>query len=87
MPMHKNLYLGIDKCGPKTAAKWLTDFGDIYGVIENAASIKGVAGDNLRKSIESGQIYKNIELIQMKLDLEIPLTVKESFNIYSINYR
>ncbi len=74
--------IGIDKCGPKTAAKWLTDFGDIYGVIENAASIKGVAGDNLRKSIESGQIYKNIELIQMKLDLEIPSTVKESRKRY-----
>src|SRR5690606_16620357 len=32
---------GVDKCGPKTAAKWLTQYGSLDGVIENAAQIKG----------------------------------------------
>lgn len=43
---------GVDKVGPKTAAKWIADFGSLDGVIENAGSIKGVAGENLRKALD-----------------------------------
>ena len=43
---------GVDKVGPKTAAKWLADFGSLDGVIAAAASIKGVAGDNLRRALD-----------------------------------
>jgi DNA polymerase I len=43
---------GVDKVGPKTAAKWLADFGSLDGVMAAAASIKGVAGENLRKSLD-----------------------------------
>ncbi|MCW5659864.1 MAG: DNA polymerase I [Burkholderiaceae bacterium] len=41
---------GVDKVGPKTAAKWIADHGSLDGVIAAAASIKGVVGDNLRKA-------------------------------------
>lgn len=70
--------IGIEKCGPKTAVKWLNEYKDINGVIANADKVTGVAGENLRKSIESGQLSKNLELVQMKLDLDIQITVKES---------
>ena len=43
---------GVDKVGPKTAAKWLADFGSLDGVMAAAASIKGVAGDNLRGALD-----------------------------------
>ncbi|HEX6017908.1 MAG TPA: DNA polymerase I [Burkholderiaceae bacterium] len=43
---------GVDKVGPKTAAKWITDHGSLEGVIAAADSIKGVVGDNLRKALE-----------------------------------
>ena len=43
---------GVDKVGPKTAAKWLADHGSLDGVIAAAASIKGVAGDNLRRALD-----------------------------------
>jgi DNA polymerase-1 len=43
---------GVDKVGPKTAAKWLADHGSLDGVIAAAASIKGVAGENLRKALD-----------------------------------
>jgi DNA polymerase-1 len=43
---------GVDKVGPKTAAKWLADFGSLDGVIAHAAEIKGVAGDNLRRTLD-----------------------------------
>ncbi|MDE2416925.1 MAG: DNA polymerase I [Burkholderiales bacterium] len=43
---------GVDKVGPKTAAKWLQEFGSLQGVVDNAAAIKGVAGENLRKALD-----------------------------------
>ena len=42
---------GVDKVGPKTAAKWLAEHGSLDGVIAAAAGIKGAAGDNLRKAL------------------------------------
>ncbi len=43
---------GVSKVGPKTAVKWLAQYGSLDGVIENAGTIKGTAGDNLRKSLD-----------------------------------
>ena len=43
---------GVDKVGPKTAAKWIAEHGSLDGVIAAAASIKGVAGENLRKALD-----------------------------------
>lgn len=43
---------GVDKVGPKTAAKWIAEHGSLDGVIAAAGSIKGVAGENLRKALE-----------------------------------
>ncbi|MGQ0709423.1 MAG: DNA polymerase I [Rhodoferax sp.] len=41
---------GVEKVGPKTAAKWLLEYGSLQGVLEHAEAIKGVAGENLRKA-------------------------------------
>ncbi len=43
---------GVDKVGPKTAAKWLQEYGSLDAVVANAANIKGVVGENLRKAID-----------------------------------
>lgn len=43
---------GVEKVGPKTAAKWLQEHGSLDGVVANADKIKGVAGDNLRKALD-----------------------------------
>ncbi|MEY2891575.1 MAG: hypothetical protein RJA98_1483 [Pseudomonadota bacterium] len=43
---------GVEKVGPKTAAKWIGEHGSLDGVIAAAASIKGVAGENLRKALD-----------------------------------
>jgi DNA polymerase-1 len=43
---------GVDKVGPKTAAKWIAEHGSLDGVIAAAGSIKGVAGENLRRAID-----------------------------------
>ncbi len=43
---------GVDKCGPKTAAKWLNQYGTLDEVIAHAAEIGGVVGDNLRAHLD-----------------------------------
>lgn len=42
---------GVNKCGTKTAAKWLTTYNDLQGVMANADAIKGVVGENLRAAL------------------------------------
>ena len=42
---------GVDKVGPKTAVKWLTEHGSLAGVIAAAESMKGAVGENLRKAL------------------------------------
>ena len=42
---------GVEKCGPKTAVKWLTQYDSLDGVIANADKITGVVGENLRKAL------------------------------------
>ncbi len=41
---------GVEKVGPKTAAKWLQQFGSLDAIVANADQITGVVGDNLRKA-------------------------------------
>ncbi len=43
---------GVEKVGPKTAAKWISEYGSLDGVIAAAASMKGAAGENLRKALD-----------------------------------
>ena len=43
---------GVPKVGPKTAKKWLEEYGNLDEVIKNAEFIKGAVGENLRKSLD-----------------------------------
>ncbi|PID64991.1 MAG: DNA polymerase I, partial [Gammaproteobacteria bacterium] len=61
---------GIPKVGPKTAAKWLAEYGSIAGIVENQAHIGGKVGENLRHNIKT--LYLSQELAQIKLDVELP---------------
>lgn len=67
---------GIDKVGKKTAAKLLNEFGSIDGVIKNVDSIKGIVGQNLKIAIENGALEKALSLIQLKTNVEVPITTK-----------
>ena len=60
---------GVPKVGQKTAAKWLNEYGNLSNIKENAESIKGVVGENLRNAIED--LDRNIELVSLKDDVEI----------------
>ena len=43
---------GVEKVGPKTAAKWIAEHGSLEGVIAAAPAMKGVVGENLRKALD-----------------------------------
>ncbi len=42
---------GVEKVGPKTAVKWLKEYGSLDNIVANADNIKGVVGENLRKAL------------------------------------
>jgi DNA polymerase-1 len=60
---------GVNKCGPKTALKWLALHGSLDGVIENAHAITGAVGENLRAALE--WLPKGRELITVKTDCDL----------------
>lgn len=43
---------GVTKCGPKTAVKWLTQYGSLDEIVAHAGEISGVVGQNLRDHLE-----------------------------------
>ena len=45
---------GVDKVGPKTAAKWLQTYGSLQGIVQHADDITGAAGANLRETYLGG---------------------------------
>src|SRR5262249_15199774 len=68
---------GVPKVGPKTAAKWLAQYGTLDRVIANAHEIAGVVGENLRNTIE--WLPQGKRLLQVKIDCELgvsPLDLK-----------
>jgi DNA polymerase-1 len=60
---------GVEKCGPKTAAKWLGEYGTLDNVIANADAIKGKIGDNLRAALP--RLPLNRQLATIKTDVEL----------------
>ncbi|MDH5857960.1 DNA polymerase I [Lampropedia aestuarii] len=58
---------GVTKVGPKTAAKWLQEWGSLDNLLANADAIKGVAGQNLRDARE--WLPTAAQLVTMKRDV------------------
>ncbi|KGM54908.1 DNA polymerase I [Lysobacter arseniciresistens ZS79] len=61
---------GVEKCGPKTAAKWLAEYGTLDGVIANADAIKGKIGGNLRAALERLPLNRTLTTIRTDLALD-----------------
>ena len=60
---------GVPKAGPKTANKWLAEFGDLDNLMANADQVKGVVGENLRASLE--WLPQARQLITVKTDCDL----------------
>src|SRR5688572_2916399 len=66
---------GVDKVGPKTAVKWLTQYGTLEGVIAHAQEISGMAGENLRKVRD--WLPQARGLLTIKCDVPLPVRATE----------
>ncbi len=63
---------GVHKCGPKTAVKWLAQFGTLDNVIAHAHEISGKVGESLRASLTYLPLSKR--LITLKTDVALDVT-------------
>ena len=60
---------GVPKVGPKTAVKWLLEYGSLDALVARAGEIKGVVGENLRQSLD--WLPKGRELLTIKTDCDL----------------
>ena len=63
---------GVDKCGPKTAAKWLGEYGTLDNVIANAMLVGGKIGENLRAALPHLPLSYALATIKTDVELELP---------------
>jgi DNA polymerase-1 len=66
---------GVDKVGPKTACKWIVQYGSLEGVMAHAGEISGLAGENLRKVLD--WLPKARELLTVKRDVPLPIALED----------
>lgn len=66
---------GVPKVGPKTAVKWLVQYGSLANLIAHADEIKGVIGENLRKTLDWFDTAR--QLITIKCDVKLPVKISE----------
>jgi DNA polymerase I len=66
---------GVDKVGPKTAAKWIQQYGSLDAVMAHAQEIAGVVGENLRKALD--WLPKGRRLLTVKRDVALPLALAD----------
>ena len=65
---------GVDKVGPKTAAKWLQEYGSLANLLEQRDTIKGKIGDNLRAAVDRLPLSKQLITLDCAVPLDRPIT-------------
>ncbi|AXF12219.1 DNA polymerase I [Paraburkholderia graminis] len=60
---------GVEKCGPKTALKWLTQYESLDGIVAHADEIKGAVGDNLRRALDFLPMARKLVTVERNCDL------------------
>jgi DNA polymerase I len=72
---------GVEKVGPKTAVKWLTQYDSLDGVIGHAADIGGVVGENLRKTLDWLPQARTLVTVKCDCDLSAQMqSISETLN-------
>ena len=66
---------GVEKVGPKTAVKWLQQYGSLDEIVAHADEIGGVVGENLRKALDWLPLGRR--LLTVKCDVELPVTPED----------
>ncbi len=76
---------GVEKVGPKTAVKWLAEHGTLDAIMAASGSIKGVAGENLRKALD--WLPQGRRLITVKLDCDLAAHVPDWPGLDALAFR
>ena len=66
---------GVPKCGPKTAVKWLSEYGSLEDVMSHADEVGGKVGEYLRDSL--GFLPMSYDLATIRRDLDLPVNLGE----------
>jgi len=66
---------GVPGVGPKTAAKWIRQYGDLTGLVAHVTEIKGKAGESLRENLDA--VLRNRRLNQLVDDVAMDVTVDD----------
>jgi DNA polymerase-1 len=66
---------GVPGVGPKTAAKWIQQYGDLTGVVAHVTDIQGKAGESLRDNLDG--VLRNRRLNQLIHDVTLDVTVDD----------
>ncbi len=66
---------GIDKVGPKTAAKWLGQYSTLDKLVADAANVSGKVGENLRAGLATLELARKLATI--RTDIPLPLSLDE----------
>ena len=61
---------GVDKCGPKTAVKWLQEYGTLASLMTHAHEIKGALGDNLRTALPILPLYRQLTQVLTQVNVD-----------------
>jgi DNA polymerase-1 len=64
---------GVNKCGPKTAVKWLNEHGDLDTIIQHADQVKGRIGEYLREALDTLPLSRELATIRTNVDLDFGL--------------
>jgi DNA polymerase I len=62
---------GVPKCGPKTAVKWIAEYGDLDGVMAQADAIKGKIGESLRAVLDRLPLARDLTTIKRDVALDL----------------
>ena len=62
---------GVPKCGPKTATKWLGEFGDLDTLKARADEVKGKVGESLRAHLDQLELSRELAVIRCDVPLEV----------------
>ena len=64
---------GVPSVGPKTAVKWLLEYGSMEGIIENAEAVGGKVGESLRENIDLLRLSYLLATIKMDVSLDVEI--------------
>jgi DNA polymerase-1 len=66
---------GVPMVGPKTAARWLKEYGTLDNLLAHANEIQGKAGENLRAALD--QLKLSRVLVTLKRDVSLPIALRD----------